>query len=102
MIELYGFFSWNLSTLCFLIYMIWAFVPEHVLNHLGIYYIPNRYYAIAIPLWFCVTVIFILQLYVSVCMWATPNIESYDTLQDKHTILKNPIIEKETEKVETS
>lgn len=70
--------------------MIWAFVPEKVLNDFGIYQIPDRYYSIAIPLWFCVTVLFTLQLYVSVCMWSTPNIESYETLQDKHTILKNP------------
>lgn len=89
-IELYGFFSWNLSTVCFIIYMIWAFVPENVLNDFGIYQVPDRYYAIALPLWLCATVLFALQLYVSVCMWSTPNIESYETLQDKHTILKNP------------
>ena len=60
--------------------MIWAFVPNEVLNDFGIYYIPDKYYAIAIPLWFAVTVFTTLFLYVAVCMWKTPNIDSYDTL----------------------
>jgi phosphatidylinositol glycan class P protein len=54
-IELYGFFSWNLSAFVFIIYMIWAFVPNSILNEFGIYYIPDKYYSIAFPLWFAVT-----------------------------------------------
>ena len=38
-------------------------------------------------------VIFVLQLYVSVCMIYTPNIESFETLQDRFSILKNPKVE---------
>ena len=55
MTELYGFFSWNLSALIFVIYLVWAFVPDKVLNDFGIYYIPDKYYAIALPLWLSVT-----------------------------------------------
>jgi hypothetical protein len=98
-IELYGFFSWNLSAIVFIIYMIWAFVPDSILNSFGIYYIPDKYYAIAIPLWFAVTLFTALQLYVTICMYCTPSIESYETLQDKHTILKNPTIEQEKQEV---
>lgn len=60
MIELYGFFSWNLSAVVFIIYIIWAFVPNEILNEFGIYYIPDKYYTIAIPLWFAVTLFTIL------------------------------------------
>lgn len=95
-IELYGFFSWNLSAIVFVIYMVWAFVPNEVLNEFGIYYIPDKYYAIAIPLWFAVTLFTVLQLYVTICIYATPSLDSYETLQDKHTILKNPNIEQES------
>jgi hypothetical protein len=59
----------------------------------GIYYIPNKYYAIAFPLWIAVTMFTVLQLYVAVCMLYTPDIQSYDTLQDKFSILKNPNVE---------
>ena len=31
LVELYGFFSWNLSAVFFVLYMIWAFVPDHIL-----------------------------------------------------------------------
>ena len=97
--ELYGFFNWNLSALVFILYLVWAFVPDKILNELGIFYIPDKYYAIAIPLWFAVTLFYALQLYVTVCMYSTPSMESYDTLQDKHTILKNPTIELEKQEV---
>ena len=93
--ELYGFFNWNLSALVFILYLVWAFVPDKILNELGIYYIPDKYYAIAIPLWFAVSLFYALQMYVTFCMYSTPSIESYETLQDKHTILKNPNIEVE-------
>ena len=89
-VELYGFFSWILSAIVFIVYIIWAFVPDHILSSYGIVYIPDKYYAIAAPLWVAVTMFFSLQLYVSLCMIYTPDIESYDTLQDKFSILKNP------------
>jgi phosphatidylinositol glycan class P protein len=79
-IELYGFFSWNLSAIVFVIYMVWAFVPNEVLNEFGIFYIPDKYYAIAIPLWFAVTLFTVLQLYVTICIYATPSLDSYETL----------------------
>ena len=53
--ELYGFFSWILSALAFIAYMIWAFVPNEILRDYGIHYIPDKYYAIAFPLWFSVS-----------------------------------------------
>ena len=89
-VELYGFFSWILSAIVFIVYIIWAFVPDQILRDYGIVYIPDKYYAIAFPLWIAVTLFFALQLYVAVCMIYTPDIESYDTLQDKFSILKNP------------
>ena len=51
---------------------------------------PLKYYAIAIPLWLAVTMFFSLFLYVGVCMIFTPDIESFETLQDRFSILKNP------------
>mmetsp|Transcript_4506 Transcript_4506/g.6779 ORF Transcript_4506/g.6779 Transcript_4506/m.6779 type:complete len:147 (-) Transcript_4506:295-735(-) len=94
-VELYGFFSWNLSALVFVLYMIWAFVPDGILNEFGIYFFPDKYYAIAFPLWISVSAFTFLQLYVTVCQLKTPSLESYDTLQDRHTILKNPHAEEE-------
>lgn len=60
LVELYGFFSWNLSAVFFVLYMIWAFVPDHILVNYGIVHFPPKYYAIAFPLWFAVTLFTIL------------------------------------------
>ncbi|KAL1535825.1 phosphatidylinositol N-acetylglucosaminyltransferase subunit P-like isoform X4 [Salvia divinorum] len=31
------------------IFIVWAYVPDHCLHSIGIYYYPNRYWALAVP-----------------------------------------------------
>jgi len=80
MIELYGFVSWNLSAFVFILYLLWAFVPNEYLNEFGIYYIPDKYYAIAIPLWLSVSLFTVHFLYIAICIYSTPDINSYEVL----------------------
>lgn len=49
--ELYGFMWWILSAILFLAYTVWAFTPDSVLNRMGLWYLPNRYYITAIANW---------------------------------------------------
>ena len=99
MTELYGFVSWNLSAFVFILYLCWAFIPNEYLNEFGMYYIPDKYYAIALPLWISVTLFTIHLLYIAVCIYATPDVNSYECLQDKHSILK-PLSETKQKKKE--
>jgi phosphatidylinositol glycan class P protein len=62
-VELYGFFYWNLTALLYLFFLIWCFVPTSILNAWGIYYVPNKYYAIAVPTWLFVTMFCIVNGY---------------------------------------
>ena len=47
--EYYGFTLYLASSLAFLMYILWAYLPSPFLHALGIYYYPNRWWALAIP-----------------------------------------------------
>ncbi|QIW98785.1 hypothetical protein AMS68_004303 [Peltaster fructicola] len=66
--EYYGFTLYLTSSLAFVVYLLWAFLPSPFLHSLGIYYYPNRWWALAIPAW---TVIFIIYIYVALAAYNT-------------------------------
>ncbi|KAH6681115.1 PIG-P-domain-containing protein [Plectosphaerella plurivora] len=47
--EYYGFVLYLFSTMTFLVYLLWSFLPSPFLHALGIFYYPNRWWALAIP-----------------------------------------------------
>ncbi|KAK0730344.1 PIG-P-domain-containing protein [Lasiosphaeris hirsuta] len=47
--EYYGFVLYLFSSLSFLIYLLWSYLPSPFLHALGIYYYPNRWWSLAIP-----------------------------------------------------
>ncbi|KAK4984499.1 hypothetical protein LTR66_008483 [Elasticomyces elasticus] len=57
--EYYGFTLYLTSTLTFLIYLLWSFLPSPFLHQLGIYYYPNRWWALAVPAWLVMAVLWI-------------------------------------------
>jgi phosphatidylinositol glycan class P protein len=57
--EYYGFVLYLASTLAFIIYILWSYLPSPFLHALGIRYYPNRYWSLAIPAWIVMLLIFI-------------------------------------------
>jgi phosphatidylinositol glycan class P protein len=57
--EYYGFALYLASSVAFLMYILWAYLPSPFLHQLGIYYYPNRWWALAIPAWLVVLVMYI-------------------------------------------
>lgn len=66
--EYYGFTLYLVSSLVFLVYLLWSFLPSPFLHSLGIYYYPNRWWALAIPAW---TVMFMVYIYVALASYNT-------------------------------
>lgn len=58
--EYYGFALYLGSSAAFLMYILWAYVPAPMLHQMGIHYYPNRWWALAVPCWLVVLVIYIL------------------------------------------
>ena len=57
--EYYGFVLYLFSSLTFLMYLLWAYLPSPFLHVLGIYYYPNRWWALAIPAFLVMTLVYI-------------------------------------------
>ena len=66
--EYYGFALYVASSAAFLLYLLWAYLPSPFLHRLGLYYYPNRWWALAIPAWL---VIVILYIYVALASYNT-------------------------------
>jgi phosphatidylinositol N-acetylglucosaminyltransferase subunit P len=66
--EYYGFTLYLISSLVFIVYVLWSFLPSPFLHQLGIYYYPNRWWALAIPAW---TVMFMVYIYVALASYNT-------------------------------
>jgi phosphatidylinositol glycan class P protein len=66
--EYYGFVLYLFSSFAFLIYLLWAYLPSPILHALGINYYPNRWWALAVPAYIVMVIIFI---YVSLALYNT-------------------------------
>ncbi|KAF1981772.1 PIG-P-domain-containing protein [Aulographum hederae CBS 113979] len=54
--EYYGFALYLASSAAFLMYVLWAYLPSPFLHQLGIYYYPNRWWALAVPAWLVICI----------------------------------------------
>ncbi|KAI9699477.1 MAG: hypothetical protein M1836_003088 [Candelina mexicana] len=57
--EYYGFVLYLVSSLIFLIYLLWSYLPSPFLHQLGIYYYPNRWWSLAIPSFLVMLLVYI-------------------------------------------
>ncbi|KAK1139468.1 hypothetical protein N8T08_000749 [Aspergillus melleus] len=57
--EYYGFVLYLASSLAFLMYILWSYLPSPFLHQLGIYYYPNRWWSLAFPSWLVMSIIYI-------------------------------------------
>ncbi|KAJ1925036.1 hypothetical protein IWQ60_004817 [Tieghemiomyces parasiticus] len=84
--EIYGFFIYIMSYLGFALFVVWAYVPDVILHSIGIQYYPSRYWALAIPAWFVMLIVFIYMVFYSLNLLHTPPLYSYTTITDKYAI----------------
>ena len=57
--EYYGFAVYLGSSLAFLLYILWSYLPSPFLHALGITYYPDRWWSLAIPSWIVMLLVFI-------------------------------------------
>ncbi|KAJ8931319.1 hypothetical protein NQ314_015781 [Rhamnusium bicolor] len=97
----YGFVLYLSFQIFFIIYLIWALVPEEYFELIGITFLPQRYWAIAVPIYFLIVLtIFAFIIYPSLGLCMTPSVNDLRTFRDeagtkinsKHLHLKNNTI----------
>ena len=57
--EYYGFVLYLVSSLAFVIYLLWSYLPSPFLHQLGIDYYPNRWWSLAIPSFLVMLIVYI-------------------------------------------
>ena len=57
--EYYGFVLYLTSSLAFLMYILWSYLPSPFLHALGITYYPDRWWSLAIPAWIVMLLVYI-------------------------------------------
>lgn len=81
--EYYGFVLYLASSLAFLMYVLWSYLPSPFLHALGITYYPDRWWALAIPAWIVMVLIYI---YVALACYNTEyltlGLQSLETMVD--------------------
>lgn len=83
---IYGFVLYLLFSTLFILYVLWAFVPDSIYKSVGIE-LPNKYFALFIPiLILTATTLFAFLVYPSMSFIMTPNIDSIHTITDPSAI----------------
>ena len=57
--EYYGFVLYLFSSLTFLFYLLWSYLPSPFLHALGITYYPNRWWALAVPAFIVMSLVYV-------------------------------------------
>ena len=86
----YGFVMYLLSYSSLLLYLIWAMVPDYVLEWAGLDFLPQKYWAVAIPVYLSVLFFsFVLVIYPCLGMISTPAITDIRHVTDSHSVYSN-------------
>lgn len=79
----YGFVLFLGCKTLFLLYIVWAIVPENWFEHINITYLPQRYWAVTIPiLLLTILATFGFVIYPSLNFCMTPNVDDLRTVLD--------------------
>ncbi|KAI8324925.1 phosphatidylinositol N-acetylglucosaminyltransferase subunit P-like protein [Martensiomyces pterosporus] len=85
--EYYGFVVYLVSLAMFVVYLLWAYLPDEALEAVGITYYPDRYWALAMPAWWLMSVLFVYLFNMAANMYNTPPLDAVDNFTDPYSNL---------------
>ena len=81
----YGFVAWIVTFCAWLSYLAWAFLPEETLISIGVVYFPSKLWAVALPAYFVVLLLFVGVIYIALNLMRTAPLSSFDLVWDEHS-----------------
>lgn len=84
---IYGFVVYLLFSTLFVLYVLWAFIPIDIFEKIGITELPNKYFALFVPiLILTATFMFGFFIYPSITFIMTSEIDSIETITDRYAV----------------
>lgn len=80
---LYGFVAWIATHIFFALFLAWAYIPDSTLASMGITWYPDKYWALAVPSFFLVSIFAFYVLHWKYTRMNVAPLESLSTLVDE-------------------
>ncbi|KAJ8464077.1 hypothetical protein ONZ51_g9843 [Trametes cubensis] len=78
--EFYGFVAWASTYLLFVLYLLWAFLPDEYILALGVSWYPNREWSLLIPAYGMTLVLLTYVAYFALALAGTPSFSDMSTI----------------------
>ncbi|KAJ8092859.1 hypothetical protein AAF712_014527 [Marasmius tenuissimus] len=80
--EFYGFVAWTSTSFLFVVFLLWALLPDEYILWLGIDWYPNREWALLLPAYSIFLVLLTYWIYMALTIFGTPSFNDISTIAD--------------------
>ncbi|KAH7907946.1 PIG-P-domain-containing protein [Hygrophoropsis aurantiaca] len=88
--EFYGFVAWTSTTLVFILFLLWALLPDDIIVWIGVKWYPSREWALLLPAYSVVLVLLTYCVYFSLAIARTPAFSEISAFIDSRAHLPAP------------
>ncbi|KAJ7771679.1 PIG-P-domain-containing protein [Mycena metata] len=85
--EFYGFVAWTSTSFLYVVYLLWALLPDAYIKWIGIEWYPSRQWAILIPAWSVVLGLLVYFVYFALALFGTPAFSEMSAITDSRAHL---------------
>nr|GAT46116.1 predicted protein [Mycena chlorophos] len=85
--EFYGFVAWTSTAVLYVVYLLWALLPDEYIKWLGVEWYPNREWAILVPAYTVVICLLTYFAYFALALFGTPALADTSAFIDSRALL---------------
>jgi phosphatidylinositol glycan class P protein len=78
------------SVVFFVTFVAWSLIPDSVLISFGVSYFPNKYWAVALPLYLVMFGLFTVASYIALSMYYNPDLHDLRLAEDRFSKVHPP------------
>ncbi|PBK70843.1 PIG-P-domain-containing protein [Armillaria solidipes] len=83
--EFYGFVAWTSTSLLFVVYLLWAVLPDEYIEWLGVTWYPSREWAVLLPAYSVVVFLLAYFVYLALAIYGAPSLSDTCTFTDSRS-----------------